>query len=141
MGRTQLTDAQREERRRQDRERLQAAVGELLTSDGWNRWLRTRAVIGRGYSANNTLLIAYQAYRRGIEPTYVAGFKAWLKLGRVVRKGERGLAIYAPMGVKDRDEQGEETGERRMLFRVAKVFDTLSRSSPASWATPCRCCR
>jgi hypothetical protein len=35
--------------------RLQGAVDELLTSDGWKRWLRTRAVLGRGYSANNTV--------------------------------------------------------------------------------------
>jgi len=93
----------------------------LLTSDGWRRWLRTRATL-HAYSANNTLLIASQAWARGITPTHVAGFRAWLKLGRAVRKGERGLSIWAPMRIKARDEAGEETA-KRTLFRVAKVFD------------------
>ena len=81
-----LTDAEREERRRQDRERLEAALAELLTSEGWKRWLRARSVL-HSYSLHNTLLIAHQCAARGIEPTYVAGFKAWLRLGRCVRKG------------------------------------------------------
>jgi hypothetical protein len=57
----------------------------------------------------------------------VAGFKAWLKLGRSVRKGECGIAILAPVRVKERDSAGEETGETRVFFRTAYVFDTLSR--------------
>src|SRR5919202_1813339 len=94
MARTrrQLPDAEREERRRKDRERLQQATAELLTSDGWRRWLRTRSVL-HGYSLTNTLLIAQQAHARGIEPTYVAGFKAWLRLGRCPRRGQKGLRI------------------------------------------------
>ncbi len=93
-NRRQLTEAERERRRRSERERLEQAIGELLTSDGWRRWLTTRSVL-HGYSLTNTLLIAQQAHARGIEPTYVAGFKAWLRLGRCVRKGERGLRIWA----------------------------------------------
>jgi len=59
----------------------------------------------------------------------VAGFRAWLRLDRCVRKGERGLRILAPMSVKKRDEAGEETGERRTLFREAAVFD-VSQTDP-----------
>ncbi len=128
MGRQRrrLTDAEREERRRQDRERLEAALAELLTSEGWKRWLRARSVL-HTYSFHNTLLIAHQCAARGIEPTYVAGFKAWLRLDRCVKRGERGIAVWAPMRVKERDEHGEDTGERRTLFRITHVFDTLSR--------------
>ena len=89
-----LSEREREERRRKDRERLERATAELLTSDGWRRWLTTRSVL-HGYSLTNTLLIAQQAHARGIEPTYVAGFKAWLRLGRCVRRGETGLRIWA----------------------------------------------
>jgi len=39
-----LSDAERAERRRQDRERLRAATGELLSSKGWQRWVRARAL-------------------------------------------------------------------------------------------------
>jgi len=121
-----LTEEERAERRRQDRERLERAVSELLTSDGWKRWLRARSVL-HGYSFHNTLLIAQQAHARGIEPTHVAGFKAWLRLGRCVRKGEAALRVWAPMRIKQRDEDGEDTGERALRFRLAAVFDTLSR--------------
>ena len=79
-----------------------------------------------GYSAHNTLLIAQQAHARGIEPTYVAGFKAWLRLGRCVRRGERGLRVWAPMQIKKLDEHGQETDERALRFRLAAVFNELA---------------
>ena len=39
-----LSEQERAERRRQDRERLQQAARELLSSEGWARWVRTRAM-------------------------------------------------------------------------------------------------
>lgn len=44
-NRKTLTEAEREERRRKDRERLEQATAELLTSEGWRRWLTTRSVL------------------------------------------------------------------------------------------------
>jgi hypothetical protein len=116
-------------RRRRDRERLERATRELLSSEGWKRWLRARATF-HSYSFHNTLLIASQARALGFEPTYVAGFRAWLRLNRVVRKGEKALRILAPVRVKKRGADGEETNERRVFFRTVFVFDTLSRESP-----------
>jgi len=138
--RIQLTDAEREQRRHAQRRELEQALSALLTSDGWKRWLRTRATL-HGYSTKNTLLIAHQAWARGITPTHVAGFRAWLKLGRCVRKGERGLSIWAPMRVKARDDNGEETDERKTIFRTAAVFDVsqtdpLPDTEPAPLAPP-----
>ena len=51
MGRrrTTLSEAEREERRRRDRERLERATRELLSSEGWKGWLRTRSVL-RSYT-------------------------------------------------------------------------------------------
>ena len=129
-----LTDAERAERRRRERERLEQATAELLTSDGWRRWLRARSVL-HGYSLQNTLLIAQQCHARGIEPTHVAGFRAWLRLGRVVRKGETGLRIWAPMRIKVRDEHGEEGEERKLRFRSATVFD-VSQTEPLPGVEP-----
>jgi hypothetical protein len=104
-----LTEPQRAERRRQDRERLQQAARELLSSEGWARWVCTRAMF-HAYSAGNCMLLAIQCHQRGIAPTRIAGFRTWLKLGRVVRKGETALRILAPVPVKRRDEQtGEES--------------------------------
>ncbi len=47
--RAKLSEAEREERRRRERERLEQATAELLTSEGWRRWLRARSVL-HGYS-------------------------------------------------------------------------------------------
>ena len=45
------------------------------------------------YSPNNIWLILAQ----NPDATQVAGFHTWRKIGRQVRKGERGIAILAPM--------------------------------------------
>jgi len=117
------TDEERAERRRQDRERLQQVARELLSSDGWARWVKTRAMF-HNYSASNCALLAWQCHERGIAPTRIAGFHTWLKLGRCVRKGEVALRILAPVSVKERDRvTGEETDERRVFFKTAFVFD------------------
>jgi N-terminal domain of anti-restriction factor ArdC len=130
-----LTEPERAERRRQDRERLQQAARELLSSEGWARWVRTRAMF-HAYSAGNCMLLAIQCHQRGIAPTRIAGFRTWLKLGRVVRKGETALRILAPVPVKRRDEQtGEESEERRVLFRTAFVFD-VSQTDVVDGAEP-----
>jgi N-terminal domain of anti-restriction factor ArdC len=81
-----LSDSECAERRRQDRERLQQAARELLSSEGWARWVRTTAMF-HSHSAGNCMLLAAQCQQRGIVPARVAGFRTWLKLGRVVRKG------------------------------------------------------
>ena len=94
------------------------------------------AAMGRfhRYSLGNAMLIAFA--RPGA--TRVAGFRTWQKLGRRVRKGERGIAILAPIGRrrKPRNEAKERTGtdepnERAspdagravVGFRTAYVFD------------------
>ena len=45
------------------------------------------------YSWGNILLI----YSQRPDASHVAGFHAWLKLRRFVRKGEKGIVILAPM--------------------------------------------
>ncbi len=54
-----LTDAERAEKRAADREYTKQAIEALRTSDGWRRWLTTRASFHR-YSLANQLLIAMQ---------------------------------------------------------------------------------
>jgi hypothetical protein len=44
--RTQLTEAEREQRRAADREFVQPAVEQLRSSQGWQRWLTTRRRAG-----------------------------------------------------------------------------------------------
>jgi hypothetical protein len=73
-----LNDEEREQRRAQDRERLKEAAEQLLTSEGWQRWVRVRAQGGLArLSLNDRPLVALSRP----DATFVAGFKAWLKLG------------------------------------------------------------
>ena len=71
------------------------------------------------YSFRNVLLIASQRP----DATRVAGFHAWRKLRRFVKKGERGIAIIAPI-VGRKDVAEDESGIRG--FRVVHVFDVAS---------------
>src|SRR6266849_1423065 len=73
------------------------------------------------YSWGNCLLI----YSQRPEATHVAGFHAWLKLRRYVRKGEKGIVILAPMvgRRKSADELTEDEQTRLFGFRAAHVFD------------------
>ena len=89
------------QRRQEAREQLERAVEALAQSEGWAAWVRTRATF-RQYSLSNQFLIAMQCP----DATRVAGFKAWQKLGRQVRKGERGIRILAPRTYKAKDDAG-----------------------------------
>src|SRR5437868_9431511 len=73
------------------------------------------------YSWGNCLLI----YSQRPEATRVAGFQAWLKMRRFVRKGEKGIVILAPMvGRKKSDTELTEDEQTRLFgFRAAHVFD------------------
>lgn len=114
-----LTDAERDERRARDRERLKQAAKQLLSSQGWQCWVRARARNGLArYSVSNLCLIL----QARPDASFVAGFRAWLELGYCVRKGESAIRIFAPMPVKKRDVAGgQEPAETRLLFRVVSV--------------------
>src|SRR3954468_14172546 len=128
--RPRLTEAERDARRQADRERVEQAARALLTSDGWRRWIKVRASNGLSrYSLKNQLLIAIDCHNRGITPTYVAGFRAFLALNRCVRQGEKAIHILAPITVKQRDDHGEPTAAKKMFFRAVPVFD-VSMTDP-----------
>ncbi|MBL8820464.1 MAG: hypothetical protein JNL58_30855 [Planctomyces sp.] len=82
------------------------------------------------YSWTNSLLIAMQ----NPEATLVAGFQRWLKQGRYVRKGEKGIGIMAPLVYRKRDKSGgnlpgasqtaDAEGKRSIMgFKIVHVFD------------------
>ena len=81
----------------------------------------------RQYSFNNTLLILIQCP----DATHVASYKKWAEMGRQVRKGEKGLQIFAPMTRKREDET---TGEEKRYvsgFRLVSVFDVAQTDGDA----------
>jgi antirestriction factor ArdC-like protein len=130
------SDGERDARRNADRERIEQAARALLTTDGWQRWIKVRASNGLSrYSLGNQLLIAIDCHARGITPTYVAGFRAFLNLNRCVRKGVKAIHILAPITPKQRDEHGEKTSEQRVFFRSVPVFD-VSMTDPLPGKEP-----
>jgi len=56
-----LTSEEREERRRRDRERLERATRELLSSEGWKGWLRARSTLH-----SYTLIISSRTVADGV---------------------------------------------------------------------------
>lgn len=133
-SRRRLSEAEREQRRRADRERVTEAARELLSSEGWARWVRARQTF-RAYSASNCMLIALQCHQRGIVPEHIAGFHTWIKLGRAVRKGEQAIRILAPITVKQRDKLSDDGEERRVFFKATFVFD-VSQTDPIPGVEP-----
>jgi hypothetical protein len=80
----------------------------------------------RRYSWGNVLLIASQRPAA----THVAGYHMWNQLGRAVKKGEKGIMIFAPMVIKREPVPGQNEDKepaRVAGFRTAYVFDRLSR--------------
>jgi antirestriction protein ArdC len=78
------------------------------------------------YSWTNTILIQSQRPTA----TRVAGYHTWRDLGRSVRRGEKGVVIYAPVVARnDRGRPALLPGERPLKerevvgFRAAYVFD------------------
>lgn len=109
-------------------DKLHAGVSAISTSEEWAAMLRFTAKL-HSYSWNNQMLIRMQ----NPAASAVAGYKQWQKLGRQVRKGEKGLSILAPSIRKYtvENEAGEEEERRYMRFRVVKVFDISQTDGPA----------
>jgi antirestriction protein ArdC len=74
------------------------------------------------YSLGNAILIQLQKS----DATRVAGFRAWQKFGRHVKKGEHGIAIMAPVVYRRKVHQdGDRDVDDEMVttFKTAYVFD------------------
>ena len=110
-------------------EQLESALREGK-SDDLMKYLTTMSRF-HNYSFRNLVMIWSQRE----DATRVAGFRAWQKLGRMVKKGEKGIAIFAPMPFKQKEKnEGSRNrtakGERKsneevtmMGFKVVHVFD------------------
>ena len=97
-------------------QRFEDAVGAIQDSESFRRWLDVSSRFHQ-YSLGNQLLIALARP----DASYVAGYNAWLKLGRHVRRGEKGIAIMVPHRRKVTNDDGE--GEQRVTgFGTGYVF-------------------
>lgn len=115
--------------------RLEQGITDLFTSENYKKYLHTMGKF-RHYSFSNTILIALQKP----DATLVAGYKSWQKnFHRQVKKGEKGITIFAPIMVKDKKEQSgpevrkdtdidgkqerEDAGQTAVRYTTATVFD------------------
>lgn len=96
--------------------RLTTGIAALTASEEWQRYLDFQSRF-TDYSFGNVLLIAAQLNKA----TRVAGFNAWRKVNRFVRKGEKAIWILAPMVYK-LTENGE-TDRVLRGFKFVPVFD------------------
>jgi len=101
--------------------KLKEGVANLTNSDRWKEYLMVQARFHK-YSAGNVMLIMAQRP----DATRVAGFTKWRELGRYVKKGEHGIAIFAPVTYKVKATDAEDTNvefTRLVGFKVVYTFD------------------
>jgi antirestriction protein ArdC len=95
-------------------------------SESMTRYLAALAKFHK-YSFGNVLMILAQRP----DATRIAGFQTWRTLGRFVRKGEKGIAILAPMMIRPKGENESTASDSPdeskrapiLRFRVVHVFD------------------
>ena len=98
---------------------LTEGIANLTSSEDWQHYLDFQSRFHR-YSFGNVLLIAAQCH----EATRVAGFNAWRKMNRFVRKGEKAIWILAPMVYKNAEA---EDGESDRVIRGFKFVAGVRR--------------
>ncbi len=111
----------RTDKQRQVLDTLQAGVEGLLTSEGYQAYLKTMAKFHQ-YSFANSLLI----HAQNPDATCVAGYRKWQELGRQVRKGEQAIKIFVPFKKKMEDPDTGEEGYRVTGFGLGNVFDVAA---------------
>jgi antirestriction protein ArdC len=101
-------------------EALAKAVDDVRESSTFQAYLDVQARFHH-YSWHNSMLIMMQAP----SASRVAGFQTWKKLGRFVRKGERGIMIFAPCPFhrEAKTESGESESVDGIFFKAVHVFD------------------
>lgn len=126
------------DQRRAEAEAMQAKIAnqveQLRNSDAWINYLNFAQAFHR-YSINNLLLIMAQCPGA----TRVAGYRTWQKLGRQVRKGERGIRIFGGRDIRETVEDaqtGEEKEQRRVRFFPVSVFDMSQTDPTEEWIDP-----
>ena len=109
--------------------KIDDGVKAVFESDRYKDCLRYMSKF-TNYSAGNCILIMLQKP----EASLVAAFGKWKQLGRTVNKGEKGIAILAPMTFRNKQSENEDEEElyeaetRTLGFRKVYVFDVSQTS-------------
>jgi hypothetical protein len=77
-----------------------------------------RTIEGHELSVFNHCLLLTQSDSVSV----VGGFRQWKRAGRIVTKGQHGLAIWCPIKPKDKPDAGE-LNDSKTRFMLGTVFD------------------
>ena len=107
-------------------EKLLNGVTEVFQGDRFKQYLQTMSKF-HSYSFRNSLLIHLQMP----EAKRVAGFESWKKFNRFVKRGQKGIAIFAPFIIKKKIQLESETPEKDreekeqavVKFKITYVWD------------------
>lgn len=118
-------------------DRLENGVKELYASDSYAQYISAMAKFHH-YSFGNALLILFQCPHA----SQVAGYGTWKRLGRQVKRGEKGILILSPCSFRatlEREKIDAQTGQTLYgpdgnpltekvkispnRFKIAHVFD------------------
>ena len=117
-----LTPQQKAEYKAEKREEMQNlfqkiddGVKAVFESDSYKECLRYMSKF-TNYSAGNCILIMLQKP----DASLVAAFGKWKELGRTINKGEKGIAILAPMKFKSKEveEQLVKDGDGKQMYNA-----------------------
>lgn len=103
-------------------ETLTLETNEARRSESMQKYLEFASRFHQ-YSAGNVMLIMLSKP----DATNVAGFQTWKKMNRFVKKGERGIPIFAPMVYKENPDK-DDSPNVLSGFRIVYVFD-ISQTS------------
>ena len=88
----------------------------------------------REYTEKNRELLAMQCHARGLHVTKVQSASKWRAAGRKVRKGEKALMLYAPVGeeiaMSFESESAHVDIKKPKWYKLVPVFD-ISQTEPA----------
>jgi len=100
-------------------EQLEHGIMGVFDSDRYKEYLQVMSKF-HNYSFNNTMLILMQMPGA----TRLAGFQTWKKMGRYVKKGEKGIKVIAPAPYKKTiEENGEEKEIVVPSFKIVSTYD------------------
>ena len=110
---------------------IEQGLATINSNEDWMKYLSFNSRF-YNYSYNNIILIMMQRP----DATYVAGYTAWRKMNRFVKKGEKGIGILCPCIRKvetfkepdDKNVYNDEEAEKQVKkvisgFKVGYVFD------------------
>jgi antirestriction protein ArdC len=88
------------------------------------------------YSIGNQLHAYSQLKARGLELSPIASYKKWQSLGRQVKKGEKALSLLMPITIKEKDEDGKETGKVFRIFKEKSNWFSLGQTEGDDFVAP-----